>query len=61
VDGSCPVLRRPRGQLQTARTRRKGAYPDIEFDILIRNGLDVEADCRDGSDGLVELELVQYR
>jgi len=39
----------------------KATYPDIKLDILIRYGLDVEADSRDGSDGLIEFELVQYR
>ena len=33
--------------------------PNIEFDILVRDGLDVEADSRDGSDVGVELELVE--
>lgn len=33
--------------------------PDIEFDILICDGLDVEAYGGDGGDGLVELELVE--
>jgi hypothetical protein len=39
----------------------KGTYPDIKLDILIRHGLDIEADSRDSSDGLIEFELVQYR
>ena len=33
--------------------------PDIEFGVLVRHGLDVEADGWDGGDVLVELELVQ--
>ena len=33
--------------------------PNIELDILIRDGLDVEADGGDGSDVGVELELVE--
>ena len=33
--------------------------PNIELNILIRDGLDVEADSRDGSDVGVELELVE--
>lgn len=33
--------------------------PDVELDILIRDRLDVEADCRDGGDVLVELEFVE--
>lgn len=32
--------------------------PNVELDILIRDGLDVEADSRDGGDVGVELELV---
>ena len=35
--------------------------PDVEFDILVGDGLDVEADGRNGSDVLVELELVKDR
>jgi hypothetical protein len=33
-------------------------HPDIEFNILVCHGLNVEADRRDGSDGLIELELI---
>jgi hypothetical protein len=33
--------------------------PNVEFDVLVRDGLDVEADCWDGGDGLVQLELVE--
>jgi hypothetical protein len=33
--------------------------PDVEFCVLVRDGLDVEADGRDGGDVLVELELVE--
>ena len=33
--------------------------PNIEFDILIRDRLDVETDRRNGSDVLVELQLVE--
>ena len=35
--------------------------PHVEFDILIRDGLDVEADSGDGSDVGVELQLVEDR
>lgn len=35
--------------------------PNVEFDILIRDRLDVEADSRDGGDVGVELELVEDR
>lgn len=35
--------------------------PDIELCILVRDGLDVEADCGDSGDVLAELELVKYR
>lgn len=48
-----PVQGKESGPRQEPNT-----HPDIEFDILIRHGLDVEPDCGDGSDGLVELELV---
>lgn len=33
--------------------------PHVEFDILVREGLDVESDGWDGRHGLIELELVQ--
>ena len=33
--------------------------PDIELDIFIRDGLDVEANSRNGSDVGVELQLVE--
>ena len=33
--------------------------PDIELDILIRDRFDVEADCWDGGDVLIELEFVE--
>lgn len=33
--------------------------PNIEFDVLVRDGLDVEADGRDGSDLGIELQLVK--
>ena len=33
--------------------------PDVEFGVLVCDGLDVEADGRDGGHVLVELELVQ--
>lgn len=32
--------------------------PNIEFCILIRDGLDIEADGRNGGDILLELEVV---
>ena len=35
--------------------------PDIELCVLVRDCLDIEADCRDGSNVLVELELVEDR
>jgi hypothetical protein len=35
--------------------------PHIKLDILIRHRLNVEAHCRNGSDVLVQLQLVQYR
>ena len=33
--------------------------PNVEFDILIRDGLDVEANCRDGGDVGVDFQLVE--
>lgn len=33
--------------------------PDIELYVLVRHGLDVEADCGDCGHGLVELEFVE--
>ena len=33
--------------------------PDVEFGVLVGDGLDVEADGGDGGDVLVELELVE--
>jgi hypothetical protein len=38
--------------------RAEFTHPDIEFDIFIRHCFDVEADCGNCSDGLIELELV---
>ena len=35
--------------------------PNIKFDVLIGDGLDVEADSRNGSDVGVELQLVEDR
>lgn len=33
--------------------------PDIEFDVLVRDCLDIEADRRDCSHVLIELEFVE--
>lgn len=33
--------------------------PDVELDVLVCDGFDVEADGRNGSDVLVQLELVE--
>ena len=33
--------------------------PDIEFYIFVCDCLDVKADCRNGGDGLIKLELVE--
>lgn len=33
--------------------------PDIKFDVLVGNGLDVEADGGDGGNVLAQLELVE--
>ena len=35
--------------------------PDVEFDVLVGDGLDVEADSRYGGNVLVQLKLIQYR
>lgn len=35
--------------------------PDVEFGVLVCHGLDVEADCGDCGDVLVELKLVEDR
>lgn len=39
--------------------RMRRTHPDVKLDVLVRDGLYVEADCRDGRDALVELELIQ--
>lgn len=36
----------------------KGAYPDVEVEVLVRDGFDVEADCRDGGDDFADLCLL---
>lgn len=35
--------------------------PDIEFDVLVRDRLDVEAHSGNGGDRLVQLQLVEDR
>lgn len=35
--------------------------PHVKFNILVGDGLDVEADCGDGIDALAQLELVEDR
>ena len=35
------------------------SHPDVEFDVLVGDGFDVEADGGNGVDGLAQLELVQ--
>ena len=35
--------------------------PDIKLHVLVGNSLDVEPDCRDGGDVLIQFELVQDR
>lgn len=37
----------------------KRAHPNVELDVLVCDGLDVETDGGNGGDGLVELELVE--
>ena len=34
-------------------------YPDVEFDIFVGDGLDVETDGRDGVHRLAQLQLVE--
>lgn len=34
--------------------------PNIEFNVLVGNGLDVESDGGDGGDALVQLQFVEY-
>lgn len=34
-------------------------HPDIKLDILVLDRLDIEADCWDRRDALVQLQLVQ--
>ncbi len=34
-------------------------YPDVEVEVLVRDGFDVEADCRDGGDDFADLWLPQ--
>ena len=38
-----------------------GADPDVELDVLVRDGFDVEADCRYRRNGLIQLQFVQNR
>lgn len=58
---SCLVLRHPtRSGRSKVSGIKDGTYPNIEFDILISDGFDVEPDRRDCRDRLVEFELVQY-
>lgn len=59
---SCLVLRHPIYQFPSPRNQStQGTYPNIEFNVFIRYCLDVESDCGDCSDGLVEFEFIQYR
>lgn len=45
-----------------AETARRGwTDPYVEFDVLVRDGFDVEADCRYRRNGLIQLEFVQNR
>ena len=43
------------------KEEREGTYPNIEFNVFIRYCFDVEADCGDCSDRLIEFEFIQYR
>lgn len=38
----------------------KGTDPDVEVEVLVRDGFDVEADCRDGGDDFADLWLPQW-
>lgn len=37
----------------------KGTDPNVEVEVLVRDGFDVEADCRDGGDDFADLWLPQ--
>ena len=39
--------------------REGGMYPDVEVKVLVCDGFDVEAYCRDGSDDFADLESVE--
>lgn len=41
------------------RSTQSKAYPNVELDVLVDNGLDIESNSGDGGHRLVELELVQ--
>ena len=36
----------------------RGAHPDVEVEVLVRHGLDVESDCGDRGDYLADLTLL---
>lgn len=58
---ACNVFRHTREVMSPKRSNLilPSHIPDIELDILIRDGLDVEANSRNGSDVGVELQLVE--
>jgi len=60
--GFCPVLRHPIYQFPSSRSQStRRTYPNIELNVFIRYCFDIESDCGDCSDGLVEFEFIQYR
>ena len=59
---SCLVLRHPIYQFPSSRSQStRRTYPNIELNVFIRYCFDIESDCGDCSDGLVEFEFIQYR
>jgi len=45
----------------TTEPKKPQTYPNVELDVLVHDCLDVESDCGNGRDRLVELELIQDR
>jgi hypothetical protein len=52
------LVKRRRGN---KREEEEGTYPNIEFNIFICHCFDIEADCGDCSNRLIEFEFIQYR
>lgn len=56
---SVSVISPPHNDRGGGEMEGTATHPDVELYILVCHGLNVEADGRDGGDGLVELELVE--